>query len=51
MKQKIVFEDNEKRTLVYRYQRSGDEQPLLMRWNQEFEKMERSPAQQWHRAN
>jgi len=38
MKQKIVFEDNEKRTLVYRYQRSGDEQPLLMRWNQEFEK-------------
>jgi len=38
MKQKIVFEDDEKRTLVYRYQRSGDEQPLLMRWNQEFEK-------------
>jgi len=38
MKQKIVFEDDEKRTLVYRYQRSGDERPLLMRWNQEFEK-------------
>jgi len=38
MKQKIVFEDDEKRTLVYRYQKSEGEQPLLMRWNQEFEK-------------
>ena len=38
MKQKIVFEDDEKKTLVYRYQKSGDEQPLMMRWNQEFEK-------------
>jgi len=38
MKQKIVFEDDEKRTLVYRYQKSGNEQPLLMRWDQEFEK-------------
>jgi len=38
MKQKIVFRDDEKRTLVYRYQKSGDEQPLWMRWNQEFEK-------------
>jgi len=38
MKQKIVFRDDEKRTLVYRYQMSAEEQPLLMRWNQEFEK-------------
>lgn len=38
MKQKIVFRDDEKKTLVYRYQKSGDEKPLLMRWNQEFEK-------------
>lgn len=38
MKQKIVFRDDEKRTLVYRYQKSGGEQPLMMRWNPEFEK-------------
>jgi len=38
MKQKIVFRDDKKRTLVYRYQKSKGEQSLLMRWNQEFEK-------------
>lgn len=38
MKQKIVFRDDEKRTLVYRYQRSGEEESLMMRWNPEFEK-------------
>ena len=38
MKQKIVFRDDEKRTLVYRYQKSAEEQPLVLRWNQEFEK-------------
>jgi len=38
MKQKIVFRDDEKKTLVYRWQRSENDEPLLMRWNQEFEK-------------
>lgn len=38
MKQRITYRDDEKRTLVYRYQKSGNEQPLLMRWNSEFEK-------------